>query len=198
MRVSVVSAVLLLLSSCFSAFSQSAWQSASNVWNNFNNAFYQSGGYYKWNQTNGYDQNDRWENVEMIEMATDSYIAVPTSANETTLLALVNGFNTSYGNQWTSDMYNDDIMWSVLANARAYLAISSVTKTVTSSMTTWAVNASNNFCWLYNGGPGRTKPQYDTNFGGGMWWTNNSNPSTATKNSCVNGPAALAGFYLSL
>ncbi len=195
-----IGTAIIFLGLVMPAFGQLTAQDASNMWNNFNASFYLFGGYYAWQQSGSYNSNDRWENAEMIEMATDCYIATPTSANETTLANLVNGFNTSYGSDWTSDKYNDDIMWSVLVNARAYLAIYSETKTVTSSMRNWALNASNNFCWVYNGGhsPNRVNPQYDNTFGGGMWWTNNSNPSTSPKNSCVNGPGALAAFYLSL
>jgi predicted alpha-1,6-mannanase (GH76 family) len=200
MRVSIAKAAILVFSAlCLPVYGQLTWQSASNLWNNFNNAFYVSAGsgaYYRWQQGGSFEENDRWENAEMIEMATDRYIAEPNSQDNAILTALLNEFDSVYGTQWTGDQYNDDIMWSVLAHARAYLAIYIETKTVTSSMKTWGLNASNNFCWVYNGGPGRSKPQCDTNFGGGMWWTNNSNPSTATKNSCVNGPAALAAFYL--
>jgi predicted alpha-1,6-mannanase (GH76 family) len=198
MKIKTINVVILLLSAiCLPVSAQLTWQSASNIWNNFNTAFYKSGNYL-WQQGGSYEKNDRWENAEMLEMATDCYIAAPTGANENTLSNLVNGFNNSYGSVWTSDLYNDDIMWSVLANARAYLAIYTETKTVTSSMKNWAVNASNNFCWVYNGGPGRAAPQYDNTFGGGMWWTNNSIPSLSPKNSCVNGPAALAAFYLNV
>ncbi len=196
-------AVLLLAGLAMPAFGQFTAQNVSNIWNDFNATFYApsgSYGYYAWDQGGSYDSNDRWENAEMIEMATDCYIAAPTTQNENMLTALVNGFDHSYGTDWTSDKYNDDIMWSVLVNARAYMAIYNETKTVNSSMITWANDASNNFCWVYNGGhsPNRVNPQYDSTLGGGMWWTNNSNPSTGTKNACVNGPGALAGFYLGL
>ena len=182
------------------ALGQTTAQDASNIWNNFCATFSVSGGHFAWQQGGSYDKNDFWENAEMIEMATDCYIAAPTTQNENTLTALLNGFDTSNGKDWTGDKYNDDIMWAVLAHARAYLAIYNETRTVNSSMANWAINASNNFCWVYNGGhsPNRTQPQYDATLGGGMWWTNNSNPSTGTKNACVNGPGALAGFYLGL
>jgi predicted alpha-1,6-mannanase (GH76 family) len=204
MRVNLVSAaVFWILGLCLPAYGQLTWQSASNLWNNFNNAFYVSAGsgaYYKWQQGGSFQSNDRWENAEMIEMATDRYIAEPNSQDNAILTALLNEFDSIYGKDWTSDQYNDDIMWCVLAHARAYMAIYTATKTVSSSMKNWAVNASNNFCWVYHGNhsPNRVNPQYDNTFGGGMWWTNNSNPATAVKNSCVNGPAALAAFYLNV
>ena len=194
--------VLILSGMCLPAFGQLSGQDAGNIFTAFYNTFFTNSsgnGRYIWQEDGSFDKNDRWENAEMIEMTTDRYLAVPDTTDANALTALLNGFDDNYGTDWTSDEYNDDIMWCVLAYARAYLALYSVTGTVNSSMSNWANIASNNFCWVYNGGhsPGRTQPQYDNTFGGGMWWTTDHTGS-GTKNSCVNGPAALAAFYLNL
>ncbi len=201
------SAIVILWSACFPAFGQLAAQDATNIFNDFYNTFYvasSGGGEYIWQQGGSFSQNDEWENAEMIEMTIDRYIAAPNTTDSNAMTALLNGFDKAYGTDLTGDIYNDDIMWCVLAHARAYLALYSVTGTINSSMKNWANIASNNFSWVYNGGhsPGRVLPQYDGTFGGGMWWTTNHlgspNYADITKNACINGPAALAGFYLSL
>jgi predicted alpha-1,6-mannanase (GH76 family) len=191
--------IIVLLGAALPALAQLSAQDASNSWAAFNTAFSVSGGHYAWQEGGSFSKNDFWENAEMIEMATDRFLAASDTQDENSVTSLLNGFDSIYGTDWTGDGYNDDIMWAVLAHARAYVALYNWSGTVTSSMTNWLVNASNNFCWVYNGGhsPYRIQPQYDGVFGGGMWWTTNHTAS-GTKNSCVNGPAALAAFYLGL
>lgn len=195
-------AIITLLGVSFPAFGQLSGKDAGDAYADFYNTFFTNSsgnGRYIWQEGGSFSKNDTWQNAEMIEMTTDRYIAVPDTTDANAVNALVNGFDDNYGTDWTGDEYNDDIMWAVLAHARAYLALYNATGVVDSSMSNWGVNASNNFCWVYNGGhsPGRVQPQYDNTFGGGMWWTTNHS-GTGTKNSCVNGPAALAAFYLNL
>lgn len=192
--------VFVLSGTSVPAFCQLSGQDAGNIFNAFYNTFFTNnggGGTYIWQENGAFNKDDRWEYAEMIEMTTDRYLAAPNTTNANILSALIKGFDANYGPDWTDDKYNDDIMWCVLAYARAYLALYSTTGTINSSMSRWANIASNNFCWVYNGGhwPGRTRPQYDDRFGGGMWWTTNHG-RRGTKNACVNGPAALAAIYL--
>lgn len=168
---------------------------ATNMWNSYNNAFYVGNGgnaYYRRNQGGGMDTTGFWSNAELIEMAIDRAQRSGSAGDKTIVTALVNGFDATYGTDWTGNIYNDDIMWACIAHLRAYFVTGS-------TQTSWAVTAANNFNWVYNGGhsPGRTAAQVDGTYGGGMWWTTDHSAS-ATKNACVNGPAAIAGYYLSV
>jgi predicted alpha-1,6-mannanase (GH76 family) len=78
-------------------------------------------------------------------VAVDAYYENPTSANKTEVEALcdgvVNYVHPATNDMWTSDDYNDDILWMVNAFARAY--------TVTGT-TRWLDDAENNFTAVWN------------------------------------------------
>src|SRR3569833_2871243 len=168
---------------------------ATNAWNAFNNAFYvgnNGNAYYRVNLGGGQDTNGFWTNAERLEMAIDRAQRSGAAGDKTIVTALVNGFDAQYGTDWTGNAFNDDIMWACIAHLRAYFVTGSPN-------TAWAVTAANNFNWVYNGGHGgKAVAQVDGTFGGGMWWTNDHSTATGTKNACVNGPAAIAGYYLSV
>ncbi|MGA2434290.1 MAG: carbohydrate-binding protein [Bryobacteraceae bacterium] len=167
---------------------------ATNIWNSYNNAFYVGNGggaYYRKDQGGGQDTTDFWYNAEELEMAVDRAQRSGSAGDKAIVTALVNGFDATYGTAWTNaTIYNDDVMWACLAHLRAYFVTGS-------TESAWAVEAANNFNWVYNGGTGRSAPQYDSTYGGGMWWSTDHS-STGTKNACVNGPGALVGYYLSV
>ncbi|MGH7940597.1 MAG: hypothetical protein ACREFR_05950 [Limisphaerales bacterium] len=165
-------AAFIMLGASSRAMAQLSTNDAANIFTHFYNAFFVSssgGGEYIWQQRGSFSKDDQWENAEMIEMTIDRYIAAPDTADSNAMTGLLNGFDKAYGSDWTSDIYNDDIMWCVLAHARAYLALYNATAAINSSMRSWAAIASNNFCWVYDGGhpPGRILPQYDDTFGAG-------------------------------
>ncbi len=81
------------------------------------------------------------------------------------------------GTTWSNNVYNDDIMWWVLASTRAY----SLTMD-----TNYRAVAKKNFDWVYS-------TQCDTVLGGGIWWRNDTHGS---KNACINCPAAIAAVNL--
>jgi Glycosyl hydrolase family 76 len=82
-----------------------------------------------------------WTFAEEIEMAEDAYYENKTSANETEVQALCDGFIYLYGDSWTSDVYNDDLDVATIAFARAY-AITGTTR--------WLTDAENNFTAVWN------------------------------------------------
>jgi len=164
---------------------------ATAIWNSYNNSFYVGGNaYYRVDQGGGQNTNNFWENAEEIEMAVDRAQRSGSSSDQSIVTALVNGFDSTYGSTWTNyTIYNDDVMWACIAHLRAYFVTGSTNSN-------WASEAANNFNAVYNGGSGRSVPQYDGTYGGGMWWSTDHS-STGTKNACVNGPAAIAAYYLS-
>lgn len=91
-----------------------------------------------------------WQQSEEIEVAEDAYYENPTTANKNTVQALCDGFvnyvfkgsfGGTTGDDWSADTYNDDLLVTVIAFARAY----NVTGT-----TRWLTDAENNFTVVWN------------------------------------------------
>ena len=150
------------------------------AFNSYNNYFYISNGgnaYYKDSTTNSARVPDFWHNAEMIEAAEDAYDRTGNAGTATLVTALCNGFISQYGTNWSSNIYNDDLLWAAIAFARA--------KVITGNDTFGQIGANNfNTVWYR---------AWDTTLGGGLWWTT----AKTSKNACVNGPGAIAAmlFY---
>lgn len=186
-RLALALGLALVAAGAFSARAFTAAE-ATDIWNSFNNAFYvgNNGNAYYLN-IHGGTKLSLWQQAETIEMACDREAVSGSSSDQAIITALCNGFEADFGTDWTgSTDYNDDVMWASLAFARAYY------RTGNGS---FAGLAADNFNYVYNGGGHRTSPQYDDTLGGGMWWTTDHG-SDGSKNACVNGPGALAGYWL--
>lgn len=161
---------------------------ASDIWADFNNTFYvgNNGNAYYVNIYGG-SKLTFWQQAETIEMACDRETRSGSSGDKAIITALCNGFVADFGTDWTAaTSFNDDVMWACLAFARAYYR---------TGEQSFAGLAADNFNYVYNGGGHRSVPQYDGALGGGMWWTTDHS-SSGSKNACVNGPGALAGYWL--
>ena len=118
-----------------------------------------------------------WQGAEQMEMVLDAYERTTNSACLTVFSNLFNGFISEHGTNWAENPFNDDIMWMVIACARAEQ---------------WTGNpvfrdaAKLNFDLCF-------ARAWSTNLGGGLWWKT----SNHSKNACVNGPAAIAAWLLS-
>ena len=90
--------------------------------------------------------------------------------------SLFRGFIADQGASWAHNQYNDDIMWMVIACARANLL---------SGNAEFLDVARTNFdlCYARAASP---------DLGGGLWWK----VDQRSKNACVNGPGAIAAFLL--
>lgn len=151
---------------------------ADTIFNSYNNAFYVSSGgnaIYKMNTGTGTGPG-WWTFAEEIEMTLDAYGRTGSTGTRDMVTALCNGFISHYGTLWTSNMFNDDIMWATIAFARAYQITGN---------TTFRNCAKSNFDAVY-------ARAWDSNLGGGLWWTTAKNE----KNACVNSPGAIAAYLL--
>lgn len=118
-----------------------------------------------------------WTDAEMFEVMIDAYEQLGDNRYRTVMSQFFDGFIDRYGSDWSWNGFNDDVMWMVIASARAYQ--------LTGERKYYDVAASN-FDMCYN-------RAWDTSFlGGGLWWTTDKN----TKNACVNGPGAIAACML--
>jgi predicted alpha-1,6-mannanase (GH76 family) len=172
---------LLVADSSAFAFSTT---DANTVFSSFNSTFYYQSG------TNGYFKNSQsdgsaayfWGQAEMIEGVIDAYEWNSNSTAQAMITNLLNGFiknnnvNNS-GTAWTSwNIYNDDIMWAVIAFARGGMD---------TGKTNYCNIAKANFDACY-------ARAWDGKLGGGFYWSTDN----ASKNACANGPAAIAAYLL--
>lgn len=145
----------------------------------FNSAFYTQKG------TNGYFDNTQsggetyfWGQAEEIECVIDAAEWNSNSAAAGMITNLLNGFMSYNGTSWTSsDGYNDDVMWAVMAFARGGMV---------TGRTNYCNIAKANFDACF-------ARAWSTSLGGGLFWLY---PDDASKNACVNGPGSIAASLM--
>ncbi|HZV35134.1 MAG TPA: glycoside hydrolase family 76 protein, partial [Verrucomicrobiae bacterium] len=169
--------VFMFLSSAATKAPAFSTDNATSIWNSYNDAFYvgNNGNAY-YHNSSGSGQASFWNQAEEIEMAVDRYKNSRSSSDLAIVTALCNGFIWEHGNTWTSDPFNDDILWACIAFERA---------ATWTGNSTFKADSKNNFDAVYS-------RAYDSSLGGGLWWTT----SKTSKNACVNGPGALAAYLL--
>ncbi len=153
---------------------------ADTVTNSYNTAFYVlsgSNGYYALDTTKSKAPGSvSWTQAEEIEMLLDAYDRSLNSSYLTMVTQMINNFVKVSGTLWTSDIYNDDILWMTLACERAYLATGN---------STFLNYAQTNFDAVYSRG-------YDSTLGGGIWETT----LKKSKTSAANGPGIISACNL--
>ena len=139
--------------------------------------------FYSVNGTNGVIKDTQtggiayfWGQAEMIECFIDAYEWTSNSTYQGTITNLLNGFLNHNGANWAGNMYNDDILWAVIAFARGGRATGNPN---------YINIAKGNFDTCY-------ARSWDSKLGGGLYWTTDN----ASKNACVNGPGAIAAALL--
>ncbi|RYD23164.1 MAG: hypothetical protein EOP88_05240 [Verrucomicrobiaceae bacterium] len=176
----VALAGMFALSSVIPAYAFTA-ADADTISNSYNAAFYSNVGhggnwYFKYDTQPATTGSGWWTYAEEIEMAEDVYDRTGSAASRNVVTALCNDFLWQYGSLWTSNKFNDDIAWAVIAFARAYRITGN---------TAFRDAAKANFDAIYARG-------WDTTLGGGIWWTTDKDQ----KNACINGPAAIGAYML--
>lgn len=150
---------------------------ADAVYSAHNKAFYftnENGAFFHTSTDGG--RETFWQSAEQMEMVLDAYERTTNSACLTVFSNLFRGFVSEHGTNWERNDFNDDIMWMVIACARAHQLTGSAE----------FLNAAKfNFDMCF-------ARAWSTNLGGGLWWKT----SNHSKNACVNGPAAIAAFLL--
>jgi predicted alpha-1,6-mannanase (GH76 family) len=181
---SFLTLLLLLLTASPAAFGQWTPANAQTAFSDFNNAFYfnPSDDNYDYRLLQGSTSyNGFWVQANLIEMAVDAYNENPTSANQNIINQLCNGFTAQYTGNWSSDGYDDDLMWATIAFTEAAKATGN---------SAWLADAETNFNIVWSRG-------YDTTLGGGIWWyAPAANTSSGYKNSAANWTFVIAGNLL--
>jgi hypothetical protein len=175
---------LLFLTASPAAFGQWTATDAQTAFSDFNNAFYfnPSDDNYDYRLLQGSTSyNGFWVQANLIEMAVDAYNQNPTSANQNIINQLCNGFTAQYTGNWSSDSYDDDLMWATIAFTLAAKATGNPA---------WLADAETNFAVVWSRG-------YDATLGGGIWWNAAAaNTSSGYKNSAANWTFVIAGNLL--
>lgn len=117
-----------------------------------------------------------WDRAEQLEMLLDVYERTTNSQCLVMFSNVFNGFISDHGTNWANNDFNDDIMWMVIACARAHQLTGNPR---------YRDIARSNFDMCY-------ARAWSTNLGGGFWWKT----SNTSKNACVNGPASIAAYLL--
>lgn len=117
-----------------------------------------------------------WPRAEILEIVVDAYERTKDEKYIALFDEMYRGFVDDHGTEWSGNIYNDDIMWMVLATVRAYQA---------SGKQEYLDQAKYHFDLVWD-------RAWDEQLGGGLYWRTDNN----TKNSCINGPATIAACLL--
>jgi predicted alpha-1,6-mannanase (GH76 family) len=172
----------LLVGLCLLVPAYSSLFPADLAINSYNNAFYHVSngvGYFAINSTGARPGRLQfWQICEQIEAIEDAYERSKNPTYGVMIGELINGLNqiVSGTQDWASwNKYNDDIMWGVIALVRSFQLTGNRDHLVQAEV-------------QYN----KVWERGWDNVKGGMFW----NTDRVSKNACVNGPAAIAGFLL--
>jgi predicted alpha-1,6-mannanase (GH76 family) len=120
---------------------------------------------------------DFWLSAQLWDTVMDQYDRKGSADVKRQINDLYDGFVAKHPD-WTTNKYNDDIMWWAIACARAY--------TITRDAR-YLKKAKASFDFVYDN-------FQDAEMGGGIYWIN----ERTSKNSCVNSPAVIAAVRLAV
>ena len=152
-----------------SAVNMSYADMADDVWDSFNDAYWQG----QWVEGAGW-----WDAAEILETYIDVYEQTGSNEDKAKMLNFATGFIRNHNFNWSYNEYNDDIMWACIAFSR----IANLT-----GNNLYAKYAKQNFDTVWS-------RAWDTKLGGGLYWR----VDNKTKNSCVNCPAAIAACQIGI
>lgn len=117
-----------------------------------------------------------WPRAEIMEIAVDAWEKTSCPQYRDLIEQMYLGFVKDHGEDWSDNEYNDDIIWMTIACARAYQA---------DEKDVYKEQAVKHFNLVY-------ERAWSEDLGGGLFWRTDNK----TKNSCINGPAAIAACLL--
>ncbi|WP_428304051.1 glycoside hydrolase family 76 protein [Lacipirellula sp.] len=120
---------------------------------------------------------DFWFSAQLWDTVMDQYDRTHSAEARRQIDDLYEGFIEEYPD-WTTNKYNDDIMWWAIACARAYELTNDER---------YLKKSQESFDFVYDN-------FLDDKFGGGLYWLN----ERTSKNSCINSPAAIAAARLAV
>jgi predicted alpha-1,6-mannanase (GH76 family) len=128
-------------------------------------------------EEHGNTKADFWFGAQLWDTLMDQYDRTGDAAVKQQINDYYDGFTRQYPD-WTTNEYNDDIMWWTIACARAF--------TLTHDQR-YLKKSKASFDFVYD-------HFLDSSMGGGLYWIN----KRTSKNSCLNSPAVIAAVRLSV
>jgi len=117
-----------------------------------------------------------WCRAEIFEIIIDACERTGEKRYYEVLDSMYQGFIAEYGDDWSRNEYNDDIMWMTIACTRAYFLTED---------NKYLEQARKHFDIVY-------ERAWNNELGGGLFWRTDNR----TKNACINGPAVIAACLL--
>lgn len=119
---------------------------------------------------------DFWQQAEIFEIAIDAYERTQDEKYLELIDEMYRGFVKNHGLEWSSNDFNDDIMWMTIGCARAYEA---------TGQKEYLEQSAKHFDMVFD-------RAWSEDLGGGLFWKTENK----TKNSCINCPAVIAACLL--
>lgn len=123
-----------------------------------------------------FENADFWDEAEIFEILDDAYAITKNERYLTLIDETYERFIKDRGSDWEYNIYNDDIMWAVIAMTRAYML---------TGKEKYLETAKSNFDKTY-------ARAHSDDLGGGLFWR----ADNQSKNACVEGPGAIAACLL--
>jgi predicted alpha-1,6-mannanase (GH76 family) len=120
---------------------------------------------------------DFWFSAQLWDTVMDQYDRTGSAEVKRQIDDIYDGFIEEYPD-WTTNKYNDDIVWWAIACTRAYKITGDER---------YLKKAKASFDFVYDN-------FLDSTMGGGLYWLN----QRTSKNSCINSPAVIAAVRLSV
>ena len=117
-----------------------------------------------------------WPRAEIMEVVMDAWDKTQDPYYQELMGKMYRGFVKEFGEDWSNNPFNDDIMWMTIACARAYQAFHEEI---------YLQQAEKHFNLVYD-------RAWSDDLGGGLFWR----IENTTKNACINGPAVIAASLL--
>ncbi len=123
-----------------------------------------------------FERADFWDCAEIFEILDDAYEITGNKRYFKLIDETYERFIKDRGSDWTYNMYNDDIMWAVIAMTRAYFL---------TGEEKYLNTAKANYDMVF-------ARSLSDDLGGGLFWTTQNH----SKNTCVECPGAIAACLL--
>jgi predicted alpha-1,6-mannanase (GH76 family) len=150
---------------------------ADAAFNSLNKVYWDPATKFFRKEEQGATKADFWFSAQLWDTVMDQYDRTGGADVKRQINELYDGFTKAYPD-WTTNKYNDDIMWWAIACARAYKITNDER---------YLKKAKASFDFVYDN-------FLDATMGGGLYWIS----QRTSKNSCVNSPAVIAAVRLSV
>ncbi len=150
---------------------------ADTAFRSLNEVYWDPGGKFFRREEQGPRKADFWFSAQLWDTVMDQYDRTGRADVKRQINDIYDGFINEYPD-WTTNKYNDDIMWWAIACTRAYKITNDER---------YLKKAKISFDFVYDN-------FWDETLGGGLYWIN----QRTSKNSCLNSPAVIAAVRLSV